>query len=567
MKKTTRKSRKEKRSTYQTPAQWLADILTGGASTSGATVNEVTALNAATVFACVRNLAEDIGKLPLFLYRNTSGGGKERETGSPLYYMMHDSPNDEMTSFEFRQAIMIDVLLGGNGYAEIVRNGAGMPVELRKIARDRVKVERNALKQLIYKVRNDNMEDVTIAAADMLHVRGMGDGLMGWSIIKLARESVGLALSAEQSGAAFFGNNSVPAGVLETKEKLSIEAMKKLAESWKALYGGPDNRHKVAVLENSMTFKPMSIPQDDAQYLETREFSVEEICRWYRMPPHKVGHLKRATGWTTLETTNTDYVVDTLMPWMERWEQELQRKLLSPSQGDLFFEFLVEGLLRGDSAARSAFYREQFNIGAMSQNDIRRAENRNPIGPEGDVYYVPLNMVPSEIAAKGPQQPDPAPSPPPTDPAQADNVAAKRQSKLNAIENAHTAMLEEAFARVLKVEKERVERSMKKPDYAAWVADFYKDHHAHVRAAIGGVLESYMASSWAVLSDLPPKDGLFEAVRKEIDAIGVRHAKTSLAEVGDAVKVENWMSRADAEAKAEMAAVSKMILEFAGKGA
>lgn len=556
----------EKRSNYRTPAQWLTDALTGGSDDDGGvTVNEHTALTYNVVFACVRNISEDVAKLPLILYRRLKPRGKERASELALYRLLKDSPNVEMTAIDFRQSIMVDALLGGNGFAEIVKNAGGLAVELHKLARNRVTVTRDAAGRLVYVVRNDGKPDSILQQDQMLHIRGLGDGLVGWSVIRLARESIGLAMNAEKSGSSFFGNGSLPAGVLKTKDKLDAKGYDNLRASWERMHSGPKKTGKVAILEQGLEFTPMSVSPDDAQFLETRQFQVEDVARWFRMPPHKIGNLIRATGWSTLEATNTDYVIDTLMPWTERWEQEIQRKLIPPSQTDLFAEHLFDALLRGDTAARSAFYREQFNIGAISQNEIRESENRNPIGPEGDMYYVPLNMVPANIAAKGPQPAQPPETPAePTPKAEPDPNAMR--NKVKAIEAAHAPLLSDAYARVLKLQHDRCTPASRKADFPVWAEQFYRDHTPHVRVAIGGVLEAFRGSVCAAAGMIEPPEAVIRVVNDEINRAAERHAGASLAALtGGLPPEETWLARADAEAKAELSAVSKLILDFAGK--
>jgi hypothetical protein len=404
---------------------------------------------------------------------------------------------------------------------------------------------------------------VILPQEKVLHLRGLGDGLMGWSIIRLAKASIGLAMAQEKNSESFFGNSSVPSGVLKVKKKLDPKSIDNLRKSWEALHGGPENKHKIAILEEDMEFNPMSINPDDAQFLESREFSVEEICRWFRMPPHKVGHLKRATGWSTLEVTNTDYVIDTLMPWTERWEQEIQRKLIPKSEKSLYVEHLFDGMLRGDSAARSTLYREQFNIGALSQNDIREMENRNPIGPEGDTYYVPLNMVPSEIAVEGPQKPSEPAGQADPEPIPAPDQGANRARRLELIERGFVDTLSMSLRSVLRVEQARVNQFRDKPDFKVWASKFFADTPMHLRAAIGSVMEAFTASACAAMTDAAPTEPLLKALGEEMNKIAERHTSVSLSEMAEPAKVENWMARADVEAKAELSAVSKMILEFA----
>ncbi len=426
-----------------------------------------------------------------------------------------------------------------------------------KISRNRVTPKRDANGNIIYVVRNYNTSDsvltpdlignpdAIIQADDMLHIRNMGDGLVGWSVIKLARESIGLTLAAENSGSSFFGNSSLPSGVLESPNKMTPEALKNLRESWDRLHKGKDNRHKIAILEQGMKFNPMSISPDDAQFLETRQFQVEDVARWFRMPPHKIGNLARATGWSTLEATNTDYIVDTLMPWTERWEQEIQRKLLTEAEKPtLFCEFLFDALLRGDSAARSAFYTSQVGIGAMSPNDVREAENRNPTGPEGDTYFVSTQYQTLDAAVNPPEPaPQPAIGAPPA--SEADAMA---QRKLDSVHYHHRAMLKAAFERVLTLEMDKIQRMSSKSDFAKVSEEFYRDHAFYVRDAVSGIFTSYVASAWAILSDATADEQQRDKILAEIIEICGNHAKKSLAECRNAEAVATWKTRAETQA-------------------
>lgn len=533
-------------------------------------------MKVSTVFACVRNIAEDIGKLPLFLYRRLSPGGKERVAEHPLYRLLRYAPNDEMSSMDFRQTMTADLLLGGNGYAEIVRSMGGTVVGLNHIARDRVTVKRRDSGDLFYEVRQNSGGAVSIDARNMLHIRGLGDGLVGWSIVKLARHSIGSALASDKYGEAFASNNARPGGVLEHPGKLKPESLKQLRESWEKTHGGPENANKVAILEEGMKFHAMSISNEDAQFIEGKEFSVEDICRWFRCPPHKVGHLKRATGWSTLEATNTDYVTDTLMPHLTRWENEIWIKLLTPAeQRDLFAEHLVNGLMRGDSAARSAYYREQWSIGAMSQNDIRSMENMNGIGPVGDVLYVPTNMVPSEIAAKGPKTPEakePAPAKPsgddPKEPAEdgADSSDESGARTHQFLIDTHVLALERCFRARLEYERERVTEASKRPGLSAWGSRFYgdaEDGGRHVLDLTCDALGACAASFFAVFGQKSPENGHKEAVFRQTKAAALRHVERSRNEMTDPAKVDRWpIERAKEQAEAEVRAMAELVRQL-----
>lgn len=383
------------------PQLWLVDAMGGGATSAGVKVTPQTAMGLSAYFAAIRAISEDVGKLPLIVYRQLDPRGKDRLRDHPAYDLLHTAPNDWMSAITFRETLTAWALGWGNGYAEIQRDRGvrGAPKRLLPLHPKCVTVRQTDKGTIYYEYRYGATQK-TIPAEAMLHLHGLGDdGIQGYSVATIGAESMGLSLAAQTFGAAFFGNGSSMGGVLKHPEVLSEKALQHLRDTWSSLYTGAYNAGKPAILEEGMTWERIGIPPDDAQFLETRQLQVEEIARWFRIPPHKIQHLLRAT-FSNIESQNIEYVVDTLTPWLVRWEQELKRKLFA-EEDDVFAEHVVAGLLRGDHAARGVYYREQFFIGALSQNDIRELENRNPIGPDGDVYYVPSNMTRSEDAAQG----------------------------------------------------------------------------------------------------------------------------------------------------------------------
>lgn len=379
----------EKRATLRNPPDWLYKAFTGGSPTlSGQTVSPDTALTLSSYYAAIRAISEDVGKLPLILYRRLEPRGKERAAGHPLYRLLHDSPNVEMSTMSFRETLTLHAIGWGNGLAEIVRDGAGNPVALWPLDPSKVRIDRGPDKRLRYRIWVGNAE-VTLQSRDVFHLHGLGfDGVTGYSVAHLARECIGEALAAGKSGAAFFGNNSTPSGVLEAPNPISAEAFKNLAKSWKEKFQGAEKSHQVVVLEQGIKFTPIGIPNKDAQWIEAREFHVSELARWLRIPPHKIGHLRNST-FNNIESQSIEYVVDCLQSWLVRWEQEISRKLL-PERSDLFAEHLVDGLLRGDTAGRFNAYRTAILAGWMSRNEARALENLNPV--DGlDEFLTPLN--------------------------------------------------------------------------------------------------------------------------------------------------------------------------------
>ena len=378
-------SKNEERATLATPTPWLFDALGARKSASGIAVSENTALQYSAVFAAVRLLSESVASLPLITYERVDRG-KRRTQSHPAHQLLDVAPNREMTAYTFRETLMGHLCTWGNAYAEIVRDGAGRPMELLPITPDRVRVERDESGTVRYIID----EQITLDTDSVLHIAGLGfDGIIGYSPIRLARECVGLGMAAERFGASFFDNAARPAGVLQHPGTLSQEAAHRLRESWRNTYEGSGRTGKTAILEEGMSWQSLGIPPDDAQYLETRKFQVAEIARWYGVPPSMIGDLERAT-FSNIEHQAISFVTHSLRPWLVRWETELRRKLFAADE--VFFpEFLVEGLLRGDTKTRYDGYKIARESGWLSVNEIRNLENMNPVDG-GDTYIQPLNM-------------------------------------------------------------------------------------------------------------------------------------------------------------------------------
>lgn len=372
-----------------------------GGSTSGKSVTERSAMQMTAVYACVRILAEAIAELPLHLYRYTDAGGKEKAIDHPLYLLLHDEPNPEMSSFVFRETLMTHLLLWGNAYAQIIRNGKGEVVALYPLMPNKMTVDRDEKGQLYYIYQRSNDEaipdsgKVILKPSDVLHIPGLGfDGLVGYSPIAMAKNAIGMAIACEEYGAKFFANGAAPSGVLEHPG--TIKDPSKVREAWQSQFGGSGNSGKVAVLEEGMKYTPISISPEQAQFLETRKFQINEIARIFRVPPHMVGDLEKSS-FSNIEQQSLEFVKYTLDPWVIRWEQSLSRALFSQDEKkNYFFKFNVEGLLRGDYASRMTGYATARQNGWMSANDIRELENLDRIPAEegGDLYLINGNMLP-----------------------------------------------------------------------------------------------------------------------------------------------------------------------------
>ncbi|TCL60568.1 HK97 family phage portal protein [Kineothrix alysoides] len=372
-----------------------------GRTTSGKPVNERTAMQTTAVYACVRILSETLASLPLHVYAYKDSGGKELVYSHPLYNILHDEPNPEMTSFVFRETMMSHLLIWGNAYAQIIRNGSGRVLGLYPLLPDKMDVERDDKGRLYYiyaRQSNENPNfkrhgDIVLQQEDVLHIPGLGfDGLVGYSPIAMAKNAVGITLACEEYGASFFANGANPGGVLEHPGVLKDPS--KVRESWNAVYQGANNAHKVAVLEEGMKYQQIGIPPEEAQFLETRKFQINEIARLYRIPPHMVGDLEKSS-FSNIEQQSLEFVKYTLDPWVIRWEQSLQKALLlSGEKGKYFIKLNVDGLLRGDYESRMNGYATGRQNGWLSSNDIREMEDMNPIPEEegGNQYLINGNM-------------------------------------------------------------------------------------------------------------------------------------------------------------------------------
>lgn len=397
---------RERRWTLTSDTSMLAKagFLTNVANSSVA-VTPDRAIQSAAVFACVRILAESEASLPFIVYRR-DGKTREKAQDHKVYRLLHDEPNPEMSAYEFREAMQMNVGFGGNAYAWINWVN-GWPTELWPLNPTRMQVKRHDLTREIYYeytpswARDDRQRERVIYPADeILHIKGPGpDGLVGWSPIKLAKESIGLGIAAEEFGARFFSNGASPSGVIEMPENASMtpDAQKEFLKRWEEKYGGLERAGRPSILQYGMTWKQISIAPEEAQFLETRKFQVTEIARFFRIPPHMIGDLDKAT-FSNIEHQGMEFVVHTLRPWLVRWEQAVNRRLfLASEQGEYYTEHLVDAFLRGDLKSRYEAYQIAIGSTFMSPNDAREKENEPP-RPGGDQYINP------NIVAKDQQQ-------------------------------------------------------------------------------------------------------------------------------------------------------------------
>lgn len=371
-----------------------------GSSSAGAFVNEQTAMQTAAVHACVRVIAEAVASLPLNVYRY-----EDRATrivpDHPLFMLLKNAPNPEMTSFSFREALMTHLLLHGNAYAQIVRNGSGRVQALYPLLPDKMDVSRSSSGEIYYTYWRDRDESgggdgemITLRKDQVLHIPGLSfNGLVGLSPIALARNSIGIAAATEEYGAAFFKNGATPGGLLEVPGPVTNPD--KIRETWDSVYKGANNANRLAVMSDGMKFHVVSVPPNEAQFLETRKFQLAEIARIFRVPLHLVGDLDKSS-FSNIEQQSMEFVKYTLEPWVVRWEQALWQALLLPGeQATHFIKFNLDGLLRGDYETRMNGYATGIQNGFLCPNDIRRLENHNeiPVEDGGDNFMVNGSMV------------------------------------------------------------------------------------------------------------------------------------------------------------------------------
>lgn len=382
---------------WGTLERYIAWAFGGGAASSGIVVNPQTAMQAAAVYSCVKVLAESIAMLPCNVYQRSKDGSKSEARNHPLWALLHDQPNDWQTSVEFIEMMVAALCLRGNAYAWINRTKSGRIVELLPLHPDMVRANMETGFQLQYQVTMPDGSFQYMGPGELFHIRGLTlNGWLGISPIAYARESIGLALATEKFGGQLFKNGAKMGGVLEHPGSLSQSAYERLKDTFDAAYSG-ENAHKTAILEEGMKWSKVSMTADDSQFLDTRKYQRSEIAAIFRVPPHMIGDLERAT-FSNIEQQSLEFVTFTLMPWLTRIEKAIKRDLFTPAERrDLTVKFGVASLLRGDASARSMYYHNGILDGWMTRNEARSAESEIGImlpPLEGlDVPLMPLNMT------------------------------------------------------------------------------------------------------------------------------------------------------------------------------
>ena len=479
----------------------LAMLAGGESSASGVSVTPEGSLAYSAVLACVRVLAEGVAQLPLILYERQDRG-RQRATDHPLSALLHTSPNPVITSFEWREVMLAHLTLWGNSFCEIERAGSGRPLALWPLLPDKMTVhEKDGVRWYEYELEGG--KKIPMRSDQVLHVPGFGyDGLAGKSLIRLARESVGLGIAAGRYGATVFGSGEVPGGVLEHPGVLGDEAYKHLQESWANRHQGLSNANRLAILEEGMKYTKTGVPPEDAQFLETRRFQRTEIAAIFRVPPHMIGDLERAT-FSNIEQQSLDFVIYTIGPWLTRIEQRLNMSLLTDAERPRYYaEHLVAGLLRGDIKARFDAYAVARGWGWMSANDVRELENQNPVDG-GDTYLVPMNMVDAAAGPVAPAETTPGDQPKQQIPAPETRTDDGRQTRAvgrrRRLSSVGEGQIADAAQRLVNRETNDIlnaaRRFGRRPDgladFRKWLNDFLDNHQPVVR-------ERLWSSMWSL---------------------------------------------------------------------
>jgi HK97 family phage portal protein len=530
-----------------------------GMSKTGMAVNHSSALTSTAVYAAIRLLADTVAQLPLPLYRVQANGGKKRATDHPLYRLLQLRANPEMSAFTFRQTLAGHQVGWGNGYAEIEWSSSGYPKALWPLMPSATYLSRLANGSLVYDTYIEGYGYFRLPAWRVLHVRGFGgDGLMGYSPIRLHAETIGLDLGTREHGATFFANGARPGVVLTHPELLDDEAVERMKASWNDAYAGLKNAHRVAILEEGVQIQQMGIPPNEAQFLETRRYQLQEIARIYRIPPHLLQD--RQTGAQSMvEQLSREFVDYTLLPLLKSFEQEMTWSLLADDENDRFaIEHLVDGLLRGNTKDRHEAQAIGRQNGWLSVNDIRRMENLDPI-EGGDAYLTPLNMVesgkqptPTQGSGKvvdgkvdGRAIPEKTAQERRSEPEQVEKLRKRRSTLLEA----HRLLYEDVAKRLVRREVQDLRRGVGKylrkrsvQDFKAWLDEFYLELGAVMREQFAPTVRSLAEQMAQAAADELEResftggDALAEFIERYLKNLAESHIRISRAQLEQVIE-------------------------------
>lgn len=506
-------------------------------TSAGIVVNTDIAMTYSAFYACVKVISETIAMLPLFVYKRLEPRGKERAPTHPLYVILHDEPNPEMTSFQWRETAMQHLLTWGNHYSNIERDRGGRVRGLWPLRPDRMRVRRNDSNKIEYLYRLPGEEERLLRPDEVLHLRGgSSDGLLGQSPVGQMRNAIALGISTEDFGNEFYKNGLALSGVLGHPGKLEEKGRKNLEESVGKYRTGMGNRHRFMVLEEGMSYTQVGIPPENAQFLETRKFQLEEMCRIHRLQLHKVQHLEHAT-FSNIEHQAIEFTMDTVQPWGRRIESDMMRQLLSPSDKAVYFvEFLLDGLLRGDIATRFTSYGTALGKGWMSINDVREIENMNASDQDGadDLYHENIWYKVGEVVQKpAPALPAPKVDVPPED-------KSARQVPAGKLREQYAPLFEDSAARIVRIEVNDVRRAVEKhfkkhgaPEFEKWLDEFYVKFPAQIEKNMKPLIRSYGA---AAAADNISADKLDACVSRHVDASASRYVGESSGQLKQIIR-------------------------------
>lgn len=476
------------RRSLENPSTKINDVF-GPPTLSGVTVNETTALGFIPIYAAINRISTDVASLSLKVYRN-NGNGKVAAPENPIFDLIHFSPDGVLPSFRWRQALMGHVLSYGNGYSKIIRNGAGQPIRLQLLPPNQVRPE-VVNNQLIYKWQGkEGLQHIPYM--NMVHVAGLGfDGLQGYSPIRMCMSGVQGGMAAETFGNAFFGNAAKPSGILTSTKELKEQARKNLKASWHEAQGGPFNAGGTALLEDGITWQPISIPPDEGQWIQTMNFSVTSIARLYNLPPHKIGDYSRAT-FSNIEESNQDYIETSLRPWCDSIEGELNIKLFTQEERKQFFcQHNFMSFLRANSQSRSQYYAMARQWGWMNVDEIRAEEGQNALpNDEGQVYLSPLNMVPTDQLGKNTvplASTKPKPIPPEANKRPYEDDEEDEEDNRQAVR----AVVMNEIQRLIRRESASIRRAVTKPNFRAFLSDFYEEHETTIKDQMASATRAF----------------------------------------------------------------------------
>lgn len=504
------------------------------------TLNETTALTYSAVWACVRLIAQTVACLGWHIFERSENGRERLPVEDDIAWLLDMQASPEMSAFECRQVLVHDALLGGNGYAEIERNGRGDPVWMYRLCPERVHPERTLSGRLVYRITNDGREDSYLFPEQIFHLRGLGaDGLVGYSVIEMAKRTLKLGMDQERFGSSFFSKGPMPGGILKLPGNVKKEERDEAKKSFQKAYGGAKNAGNVITVSGGMEFTPLSLPNSDAQFLESRRFSVEEVCRWYGVPPHKIADLTRSTN-NNIEHQAIEWVQDCLLPWCRRLETEANIKLFGRvNRGKRFTVLNLNTLLRGDNATQTETVTKKVNSGLMTVNEGRNFFDMNPI-EDGDTPLIQGAMVRLDTIVDPPEPPPPVSIQPPTEepkPTEDDSVEAKWQKAVD--------IVADTIGKLLRVETDKSERAAKAGGWKSWADKFYPIHEDYTSTHLREAFAAAIAVIGVNVSE--------SSLNISAECAAQRHVARSLRELScGPLAAGNWRMRATYQAKEEL---------------